>query len=263
MNPKAAITARLSPVFGEREAASLARIVHEDVPPNEWPSVVERLLLGEPLQYIIGKADFYGLSVFVDENVLIPRPETEELVDWVLHDFWGKPLRLLDIGTGSGCIALALAKQRPTWEIWGVDLSAGALAIAQKNAAQLNVEPRFLQCDILDERQWAILPDAFDLICSNPPYIPLSEWVLMPSQVLDHEPHLALFVEDADPLQFYRAIGRFAASKLAPQGRLYVEINEHYGAATRRLFEDVGFGEVELRQDMSQKDRMLMAVKNA
>lgn len=251
----------LSPSFGEREARAVARIIAEDVPKDDWQTVVSRLRAGEPLQYIIGKADFYGLSFYINNSVLIPRPETEELVEWVLENHKNQvktKKRLLDIGTGSGCIAIALAKKCPDWEVWAIDVSENTLEVARKNALEHGVDVHFLQLDVLKTVYQNTLP-IFDIICSNPPYIPQAEKAIMPAQVIDNEPHIALFVEDEMPLKFYEAIADFATHALhRSEGELYVEINEHYGEQTLALLQQHGiFKSVSLRQDLSGKDRMI------
>ncbi|MCB0633776.1 MAG: peptide chain release factor N(5)-glutamine methyltransferase, partial [Lewinella sp.] len=209
------------------EAASISRIVLEDafdlhlpltereIRPEEeqlYRHIRFRLMRGEPVQYILGEADFYGLKFRVDTRVLIPRQETEELVHWVL-DSWKqagkKPgLKILDIGTGSGCIPITLKKQAPVLEITGLDIESDILALAEENAIFNQVEVKWLQADILEESRWEEL-GSFDYIVSNPPYIPPSQQKLMPRHVLEHEPHLALFVPENDPLLFYREIGLF------------------------------------------------------
>ncbi|MEM1214463.1 MAG: peptide chain release factor N(5)-glutamine methyltransferase [Bacteroidota bacterium] len=258
--------------FGAGEARALTRNLFEDVfnwptPPvnRSWSAAeaeqlrrfVARLLAGEPLQYLTGIADFYGLRFRVNPSVLIPRPETEELVAWVLeheHLFSASP-RLLDIGTGSGCIPLTLKKYWPTAEIWAVDTSEEALATANDNAKQLNYSIRTLRVDILQAEQRKTLP-TFDLIVSNPPYIPPDEMAVMPAQVVAHEPHLALFVPAADPLLFYRTIMDFATLHLNERGLLFFECNEFNAEQVAAMGAEKGFTNGELRRDLQGKWRM-------
>jgi release factor glutamine methyltransferase len=196
----------------------------------------------------------------VNEQVLIPRPETEELVDWVVRDHLKRPgFRVLDIGTGSGCIAVALGKSLEEPYIMAVDKSPGAIALAVRNAFLHGAEVNFMLMDALDPKSHKGL-GKFDVIVSNPPYVRLSEKNAMKSNVLDYEPHQALFVPDEDPLIFYRAIARIAGQDLDPGGSVYVEINEGLGKDTVQLFRSAGFGEVELRKDIHGKDRMVRAV---
>jgi release factor glutamine methyltransferase len=267
----------LVPTYGESEARSMGRIVFEDALNCRYPyeilpstelqkkldDITCRLLAFEPLQYILGSADFYGLKFKADRRALIPRPETEELVEWtvksVLEKFQpGATVRMLDIGTGSGCIPITIKKYLPATDIWAIDISRDALELAQINADQLEVEVQFRQVNILREAQWVGLPQ-FHVIVSNPPYIPQSEKAQVPDQVKDHEPHLALFVADEDPLVFYTAISKFAWSQLLPEGLLFFECNEFNAAKVVELLENKGFQEVELCQDLSGKDRMVRA----
>jgi release factor glutamine methyltransferase len=202
----------------------------------------------------------------VDERALIPRPETEELVDWIAaemevrmregrQDPLRRTWRILDIGTGSGCIPIALKKKLPEAEVWALDLSAAALELARHNATVLGAEIAFVERDIFDRGGWDSLP-AFDLIVSNPPYVPEGDKAAMHRNVLDHEPHLALFVTGDDPLLFYREIAAFAKSRLDPGGLLFFEIHERMGAGIRTLLKRAGYTRVEVRQDMQGKERM-------
>jgi len=220
----------------------------------------QRLQQSEPIQYITGEAYFYDLCITVNPSVLIPRPETEELVDWVLNDYQThqNELRILDIGTGSGCIAISLQKHLPKAKVSALDISTAALAVTQKNAQKYQLPLQTIQANILDLRQWQKC-EKYDVIVSNPPYIPLEEQVLMAKNVLEYEPALALFVANNEPLVFYAAIAKFAQKHLRPNGCVYVEINEHFGEATQKLFSEMGFATTVLRQDMQGKDRMLKA----
>lgn len=215
------------------------------------------LLAGRPIQYITGKTWFMGEPYIVNEQVLIPRPETEELVDWVIEyaAIKGKALRILDIGTGSGCIAIALKKALPEAIVSAIDISTGAIKIAAANAAALNADIEWIALDILNT---AFLPDQYDVIVSNPPYIPMQEMKNMELQVTNHEPNIALFVPDEDPLIFYRVIARLAKLHLSTNGQLFFEIHYDQGDAMIALLDEMHF-HAELRTDMFGKDRMVRA----
>jgi release factor glutamine methyltransferase len=218
---------------------------------------VDQLLTGKPLQYIIGKAWFMGKVYYVNEAVLIPRPETEELVEWVTEYalIINKTLHILDIGTGSGCIPISLKLAIPNAVITAIDISKEALAIAQKNAASQHVTIEWMEKDILHTKQ---LKEQYDIIISNPPYIPLREKVNMQSQVTDHEPAIALFVPDQYPLIFYTKIAHIGKSALKPNGQLFFEIHYDQGEAIMTLLNEMGY-HAELRQDIYGKDRMVRA----
>lgn len=217
----------------------------------------ERLLKHEPVQYILQEAWFGKHKLFVDNHVLIPRPETEELVEWIIQNTGSgsNGIKVLDIGTGSGCIPISLKKRIPGAEVWALDISEGALAVAIRNAEKTGAVIQFLQLDILDTAQWPPLP-AFDIIVSNPPYIPEKDKAAMHGNVLQFEPSLALFVPDDDALLFYKAIAAFAKTHLRKQGSLYLEIHEDLGPEVMELLHTEGFT-AELRKDMQQKDRMI------
>ncbi|MCI5091461.1 peptide chain release factor N(5)-glutamine methyltransferase [Phaeodactylibacter sp.] len=267
---------QITAVYDEREARNIARLVFEDAfgvrnlnredeLPTEQASrlqdIAQRLINGEPWQYILGQADFYGLKFTVTSDTLIPRAETEELVYEILQDHpVGSGRSVLDIGTGTGCIPLTLKEHRPNWAVAGLDVSQGALEVASQNAAQLGSVVHFLQADILDEQSWPRFP-VYDLIVSNPPYIPPSEARLMPKHVLEHEPHLALFTDTENALVFYEVIARFAKAHLSSGGMLYYELNEFNGAEVLKTVESQGFKMARLKQDMSGKPRILRAVK--
>ena len=212
----------------------------------------------KPIQYILGETVFFSYRFLVDENVLIPRPETEELVDWVLTTVTptSKPLKIIDIGTGSGCIAISLAKSLPNAEVTAVDVSAKALQVARRNAELNGVTINFLHQDIL---QTSTLPDTYDIIISNPPYVRSLEKAEMQANVLEYEPHLALFVSDTDPLLFYDRIATLACRALSPQGSLFFEINQYLGDEMKTLLKTKGFEKVVLRQDLSGNNRMIMS----
>jgi release factor glutamine methyltransferase len=215
------------------------------------------LKAGKPIQYVIGKAWFMGEAYSVNEHVLIPRPETEELVDWILEyaEIKGTDLRILDIGTGSGCIAIALKKALPNSKVSAIDISTNALKVAAENASILNVEIDFVPLDILNT---AFLPDQYDVIVSNPPYIPMHEMENMEKHVATQEPNIALFVPDEDPLVFYKAIARLAKLHLKPNGQLFFEIHFDQGEAMVKLLDEMHF-HAELREDLFGKDRMIRA----
>jgi len=223
-------------------------------------NAVKRLLNEEPLQYITGVTDFYGLNLRVNPSVLIPRPETEELVDLILHEKNKKQINILDIGTGSGCIALALKKNLPESKVVAIDISKAALSLARSNATENHLEVQFYTCNILN---FPTCPSGenFDIIVSNPPYVTQTDKKLMKKNVLGFEPHLALFVDDHDPLLFYRHIADFARLRLKKQGKLYVEINENYGAETVRLFGYHGLTKISMHTDIEGKNRFISAVK--
>ncbi len=212
----------------------------------------------KPIQYITCKAEFYGMSFSVTPDVLIPRPETEELVEWVIKENKsGKGLKILDIGTGSGCIAIVLKKYMPAMEVYGIDVSAQALQIAQINADMNNADVIFKEVDIFNSGN---LPD-FDIIVSNPPYVRKSERKQMQRNVLDYEPEKALFVEDKNALIFYNAIADFARTHLKENGKLYCEINQYLPKETKNLFQHNGFRNIRLNKDMKRNFRMIRMVK--
>jgi release factor glutamine methyltransferase len=223
---------------------------------------VKELKTHKPIQYVLGKSDFYGLKFKVNEHVLIPRPETEELVDLIIKEFqvsdFKSQISILDIGTGSGCIPIALKKNLTNTSIYALDISRDALEVAQQNAKMNEVEVDFVLDDILNPKSLILNPDSlFDIIVSNPPYVRISEKEEMQKNVLDHEPHLALFVSDNDPLLFYKAIADFAIKKLNPDGKIYFEINYMYGEELKQLLESKGFKNVLLLKDINNKNRIL------
>lgn len=265
---------KIASYYDEREANSLMRILFEDIfhiantnserlLNEEQLALIDvytdRLLTGEPLQYIIGQADFYGLKFKVSPAVLIPRQETEELVYLVLENHSSDTsLHVLDIGTGSGCIPITLKKYRPNWNVSAVDVSLKALAVAKENSLLNRVVVDFQQLDILSATPIA---DSWDIVISNPPYIPNTEAHMMKENVLKYEPSIALFVEDVDPLLFYREIAIFSQLALKKGGYLYFELNEYNANEVAKLINKLGFGSVELFQDISGKDRMIKAQK--
>jgi release factor glutamine methyltransferase len=219
----------------------------------------DRLLQQEPVQYVLNEAWFFGLKFYTDKNVLIPRPETEELVEWIITDnkTASGNLKILDIGTGSGCIPVSLKKKMPQAEVWSIDISEGALQVATKNAATHTTAIHLLQQDILDKENWSQLP-MFDIIVSNPPYIPEKDKAEMQANVLQYEPVTALFVPDDDALLFYKAIAAFGKEHLTSNGFIYFEIHEDLGNATVNLLKSMGYI-TELKKDMQQKDRLAKA----
>ena len=221
--------------------------------------IISRLQQNEPIQYIIGKETFCNLSFMVDKNVLIPRPETQELVEWILADNEGrKGCRVLDVGTGSGCIAISLAKKMPESQVEAWDFSAGALQMAERNASLNEVEICFVKQNVL-----TFVPESacLDILVSNPPYITESEKTGMEGNVLDWEPETALFVQDDDPLLFYRKIASLGRVMLNPGGSLYFEINRAYGKEMVTMLEEMGYTRIVLRKDMFDNDRMIKAMK--
>jgi release factor glutamine methyltransferase len=223
-----------------------------------WNSILEQLQQEIPIQYLLGKTSFYGLEFEVNENVLIPRQETEELVDWIVKDgavpHNDKGLKILDIGTGSGCIAISLAKNIPNAQVFAIDVSEKALATAQKNAKINTVNVTFINQNILETED---LQQQFDIIVSNPPYVRNLEKEEIKKNVLDNEPHLALFVEDNDALIFYKKIAELAQKNLVPNGQLYFEINQYLGKEMVELLEKMNFAAIELRKDIYGNDRMM------
>uniref|UniRef100_UPI004056EDD4 peptide chain release factor N(5)-glutamine methyltransferase n=1 Tax=Alistipes sp. TaxID=1872444 RepID=UPI004056EDD4 len=261
----------IEPLYGEREAEQIARMVlaersgvgimelladpMQELQVEDIDELVRELKTGRPVQYILGHTEFCGLDLQVREGVLIPRPETEELVGHILQRSRGAK-DLLDIGTGSGAIACALKRGMPKARVVGVDYSLEALHIAMQNAKNLALDVEFHQADALD---WEHLlhGEAFDLIVSNPPYIPQQEAKMMRRNVTDFEPAMALFVPDLDPLCFYRAIARAARRLLRPEGCLWFEVHEAYAVATAELLQEEGFSQVEILYDLFDKPRML------
>ena len=216
---------------------------------------LKRVEAGEPLQYVLGEVYFHGLQLLVAPGVLIPRPETEELVQLVLEE-GGTPNSILDIGTGSGCIALALKKAFPQAQLFGMDRSAEALAIARRNAQRNDLQVEWSEVDVLEPR---IQLPRVELIVSNPPYVPRSEEASLSTQVREFEPHIALFVEDADPLLFYRRIGELAMNALTPGGRLFFEGHYLHADAVADVLKAQGFNAISVIEDMSGNPRFIRA----
>jgi release factor glutamine methyltransferase len=273
----------LTPIYGEAESGQMLRMLFEHfcglsgaalvlqkndlVTKEQSDNLLEalrQLADQKPIQYILGHAWFCNLRLEVNPSVLIPRPETEELVDLIVSDskdsFAGIDCRLLDIGTGSGCIAVASKKSLPGWQVSACDISEDALKLARRNAEQAGTGIDFFNADILSWKEW---PDQglFNIIVSNPPYVCEKEKKRMRANVLEHEPGLALFVPDQDPLQFYRAIAGFALQHLAKNGKLFLEINESFGSEIIYLLTSCGFKDVEVRKDFRGKNRFAIARK--
>ncbi|MCO5947839.1 peptide chain release factor N(5)-glutamine methyltransferase [Mucilaginibacter flavidus] len=231
---------------------------------NELNNIFEELKTGKPVQYILGKTEFYGFPFNVNPSVLIPRPETEELVEWALASVGSRQSAvgsILDIGTGSGCIAVSLKKNLPGYKVSAIDISGEALQTAASNAVLNNVDIEFIKHDILNIKSEIKIPKS-EIIISNPPYVTLYDKTQMHTNVTDFEPHSALFVPENDPLLFYKAIANFAITNLTQNGLLFFEINESYGNETVELLKNKGFKGIELRKDMSGRDRMVKAVNS-
>jgi release factor glutamine methyltransferase len=229
-------------------------------------NILSELKTGKPIQYILGKTEFYGLPFLVNPSVLIPRPETEELVEGVIHSINNRKRsvdvdkgRILDVGTGSGCIAIAIKKNLPVFEVSAIDISTAALQTARENAALNEVDINFIEADILNLNA-EMGSHKYEIIISNPPYVTLHDKTQMHHNVVDFEPHTALFVPENDPLLFYNAIADFAKINLTPNGFLFFEINESYGSEVVNLLRAKGFLNIELKKDMSDRDRMIRAL---
>jgi len=277
---KTHLTQALATIYDMREAESITRIIFEDLDflknrasdeslngghAAMLNKIQARLLVHEPLQYILGEADFYGLKFKVNPHVLIPRPETEELVQWIKNDIAhiapaGQGRSLLDIGTGSGCIVLTLKSELPDLEITALDVSPLALEVVRENAQHLGADINLINMDILDEPATESLP-VYDYIVSNPPYVLLQDKADMQPNVLKYEPHLALFVSDKDPLLFYRQIALLAQKHLRRGGALYFEIHEKQAIGVKYILEAMGFQNIVIQKDMSGKDRMARGIK--
>jgi release factor glutamine methyltransferase len=269
---------RLSPTFSSREIKTIAKsfiakrlnweksdfLMRQKDTVSEsdllyFRSAVKRILAGEPFQYVLGTTFFYNLELDTDQRALIPRPETEELVDWMIKDFTSlKEGTLIDIGTGSGCIALAMKKALTKWSVTAVDVSKEALSLVAQNALKNQLEVALIEDSALNFNE-ALYADKYTVIVSNPPYIPKKDSAQMAQHVLDFEPELALFVSDDNPLIFYQQIAEFALKKLALNGALYVELNEDLAHETKALLNKIGFNHTEIRQDLQGRNRMLKA----
>ncbi len=278
---------QLAPVYGEGEAKAMARLVFEvrfgltlpDIcigkdtqlsadSQAELAEILRRLLCHEPVQYVLGMADFCGRQFLVTPSVLIPRPETEELCQWVTASEMtqggsrSESLTILDVGTGSGCIAITLAATMPAVQVTAWDISEGALQVAQENARRNNVHVSFQQVDVLNVSSSLLLsPSSYTCIVSNPPYICNKERATMEANVLEHEPHQALFVPDDDPLLFYRAIAKLGQQTLIHDGWLYFEINPLFAGQLAQLLSSMSYYDIEIKADQFGKQRMIRARK--
>jgi len=275
-------TEKLKAIYADREAENISDWVFENVTHlKRWErrehknqelkesdlkkikTFLKDLLQHKPVQYVLNEAWFYKMKFFVEENVLIPRPETEELVEWIITDFKqgknSKPINIIDIGTGSGCIPIALKKELSNSNITAIDVSEKALLVAKKNADNLNATIHFLQIDFLDKNGWKRL-QLYDTIVSNPPYIPINEKEILSKNVTDFEPGIALFVENNDPYIFYKKIAEFAKTHLKESGKIYVEVHEEYAKDVKTIFENAGYL-AEIKKDIYGKERMVKAKK--
>lgn len=270
---------RLSGLYDAGEVDAMMRVIMEDVMhytpvdvalrageplPDFFVARLENIMLRlerhEPLQYVLGTARFHGHRFKVTPATLIPRPETEQLVDLVVEENGHRDdLRVLDLGTGSGCIAVSLARALKFAHVTGVDNSHEALQVAADNAAALKVKVRFVEADMLEMP--SLPAGSVDVVVSNPPYITMSEQAAMERNVLDYEPHEALFVPDDDPLRYYRAIARIACRVLAPGGRLYVEVNRRFGPQVAALFLQAGLTDAQVRRDSFGNERFVTATQ--
>lgn len=268
---------RLAPLFDYREREAIILLIFEyvkgwsrvDLIINEGKSlseealrninsIIDRLILGEPIQYITGNARFFGMDFVVRPGVLIPRPETAELVDWILEENKEADLRVLDIGTGSGCMAISLARHLPFAEVLAIDISPEALQVARENAANLKANVRFRQADMYS---WMCEPESLDIVVSNPPYIAPDEAADMEVRVKDFEPAQALFVGADDPIRPYKRIEEIASRALKPGRRVYLELNPRFADEVADYYKTRGWNDVEIRIDSYGKKRMMRAAK--
>ncbi|MEJ8802470.1 peptide chain release factor N(5)-glutamine methyltransferase [Pontibacter sp. H249] len=259
-----AIAQRLLQHVLQKSRLELSLKQQEEVEPAQEESIneaIKRLQEHEPIQYVLQEAHFYGLDLYVDKRVLIPRPETEELVDLIVKEHQGqRELQILDVCTGSGCIPIALATNLNTEKVYGLEVSDGALEVAEINAAKYNLSIRWLHQDVFEPLQ-SVAPASLDIITSNPPYVLELEKEQMRENVLEYEPHLALFVLNTDPLKYYKRIAALAHNLLKEGRGLYFEINERYGQEVKQLVLDNGFSRAEVVQDLYGKDRIVKALK--
>ncbi len=274
------ITQKLIKIYDESEANNIAELVLEhitqlskkeqfinkslllnSVQQESMVTFSDRLLMHEPVQYILGEAWFSNMKFNVDKNVLIPRPETEELVEWIVKE--NKKLQspsIIDIGTGSGCVPISLKKKLPESKISAIDICNAALSVAKKNAMELQADIHFLLFDFLKEENRKQL-NQFDIIVSNPPYIPISDKTTMNKNVLLFEPQKALFVSNEDPFIFYKAIAEFGKNHLTEQGKIYVEISETFADDIASIFKENGYKNIVVKKDMQGKNRMIRVSK--
>lgn len=271
----------LKTIYDDREADNIADWIFEkvtgskklerrlnrndDLEESEFlqlQNYIQQLLSHRPVQYVLHEAWFYKMKFFVNEDVLIPRPETEELVEWIVNDALSettssKPTTIIDIGTGSGCIGISLKKELPNAAVLAIDLSIKALEVAKKNSSELKVEVEFLNHDFLNEEEWNSL-NKFDIIVSNPPYIPVKEKDSLAKNVTEYEPGIALFIEDNDPYIFYNKISQFAKTHLNLNGKIYMEVHEKFAGDIKNIFTNAGFAS-EVHKDIYGKERMVKA----
>ena len=250
----------------ELSKAQIKAFPEREVDPEQskkLDAILSRLQTGEPVQYILGYTEFYGLPFKVNPSVLIPRPETEELVEWVLSEVKNQrsKINILDIGTGSGCIAISLKKNLPNADVSAIDISITALQTAKQNAELNKVDINFIEADILNPNAYNIQPTTYNIIISNPPYVTPHDKTQMHTNVTDFEPHTALFVPENNPLIFYNAIADFAKDNLISGGLLFFEINESYGKQTVELLNYKQFINIDLKKDMSGRDRMIRGTR--
>jgi release factor glutamine methyltransferase len=276
-------TEKLKTVYEDREAENISDWIFENVTGlKKWQrrenkkneltenhfekieNYLEKLMKHTPVQYVLNEAWFYKMKFFVNENVLIPRPETEELVEWIINDLKNadadSEANIIDIGTGSGCIPVALKKELPDSNISAIEVSEKALLVAKKNAAKLNASINFFQINFLNEDAWKPL-QAYDTIVSNPPYIPFNEKEILAKNVTDFEPAIALFVENNDPFIFYKKIAEFSKAHLKPKGKIFVEVHEAYANEVKNIFENSGY-KSEIKKDIYGKERMVKGIHN-
>ncbi|MEO6136201.1 MAG: peptide chain release factor N(5)-glutamine methyltransferase, partial [Ginsengibacter sp.] len=276
----------LAKIYGEREAAQITDWVFENVTHQKrWQRMAEskklndedsqkindylaQLLTNKPVQYVLNEAWFYKRKFYVDENVLIPRPETEELVEWIITDAKERidnlktlaateQFSIIDIGTGSGCMPISLKKEMPDITVDAIDVSEGALKVAKKNAASLEADVEFYDMDFLNETEWDTL-SKYDVIVSNPPYIPVEDKEVLSKNVTDFEPGVALFVDNKNPFIFYEKIVAFAKTHLKSKGKIYVEVHEEYAKDVKNIFENNGFPST-IKKDIYGRERMVRA----
>lgn len=275
---------KLKTIYDEREAENIADWVYEnstglkkwerrangakelpEIHFNKIEKYLGELLQNKPVQYVLNECWFYKRKFYVNENVLIPRPETEELVEWIIKDIReinardSKPTNIIDVGTGSGCIPISLKKELSKTNITAIDISEKALSVAKKNAKNLKAEIKFPQIDFLNKNEWNQLGQ-YDIIVSNPPYIPIKEKDILKRNVVDFEPGIALFVENNDPYIFYEKIAEFSKTHLKENGKIYVEVHEDHANNVKDVFEKAGMATI-LKKDIYGKERMVKAIK--
>lgn len=225
-------------------------------------NAVKALQDNVPFQYVIGDTEFYNIELKCDKRALIPRPETEELVDWIIQSEKSEQNTIVDLCSGSGCIALSIKKANPNWNVIAIEYSKDAISLIQENSHDLNLPIEVIEQDVLQDDAYAFLTDSHDIWVSNPPYIPENDKAFMHDNVLEHEPHMALFVENDDPTVFYREIAKAGNKYLKKGGRLYFEIHENLAKEVVQDLKEQGYSDIEIRKDLQGKDRMIKAIKN-